>query len=380
MKIRILLLIVAIFSFKASYSQNVDLDKFYFNVKFQKLPNVKTNLEERKYSFKVIAKEVIKPHVDEISLSSKLNVYGWQLVPDNATVKVTLTFEDFLQVGSDIRESRKETKDSQGKVVSSVVVGYYMQSNYAHRGFCVINAPKSAVELKATVKQIEEKEKKIASNRFLANTQSAPKKETENENEYILRFNETMIHNSSVRLTQKEVYDDVAMNKSNLFQENLRKFTDNTIASVMNHLNEKYGFQPTEEKDYLWILDNKNEEGKTQLEAIGAIKTIFNDAAADKPTTQLEEELKPLMDYFNSMKKRYTGTTKADKKMRYAACYNLSKIYYHLDKPEDAKKEGQLLIDNDYDTKDGKRLIERAQVLLDEFNTKQIYTRHNPKK
>jgi hypothetical protein len=108
-----------------------------------------------------------------------------------------------------------------------------------------------------------------------------------------------------------------------------------------------------------------------------AIKTLFATMKANEPLGELEENLKPLIEYFESLKTKYAGDDKWNKKMRYSAFFNLSKIYYYLDRPAQAILQADGLIANDYDTKDGERLKREAQELLDLFNKTKFTTRHN---
>jgi hypothetical protein len=105
---------------------------------------------------------------------------------------------------------------------------------------------------------------------------------------------------------------------------------------------------------------------------------LFKEMKANESTETLEKQLQPLIDYFESLKKKYTENDKGSRKMRYSAYYNLGKIYYYLDKPEKVIKEAQGLIDNDYDTRDGKILIFDAEQLKIIFDESKYNTRHNP--
>ncbi len=62
--------------------------------------------------------------------------------------------------------------------------------------------------------------------------------------------------------------------------------------------------------------------------------------------------------------------------MRYASYYNKAKLYLYLDDPDAAIQEAEGLIKNDYDVKDGKKIIETAKKLKELFNKKKVNTRH----
>ena len=166
-------------------------------------------------------------------------------------------------------------------------------------------------------------------------------------------------------------------NKDAIYNQKLREFVDNSINAVYNRINYRYGFPEIATKELVWILDAKNDEGKTQMEAIEAVKEIFKGMKADEPTEQLATNLQPLIDYFESLKTKYATDDKPGRKMRYSAYYNLAKIYLFLDQPDKTIKEGEALITNDYDPKDGKKLIEEANRLKDIFAKTGFSNRHN---
>lgn len=97
---------------------------------------------------------------------------------------------------------------------------------------------------------------------------------------------------------------------------------------------------------------------------------------ANSSIDKAKQKLKPVIDYFESIKQNYTSSSKHDRKMRYAGYYNLAVLYYYLDVPQLMMKEAQGLILNDYDSRDGKDFERTAIWLRDLFQTNNIYTRH----
>jgi hypothetical protein len=97
---------------------------------------------------------------------------------------------------------------------------------------------------------------------------------------------------------------------------------------------------------------------------------------ANSSTEKIKEQLKPVIDYFESLKTRYSGSGKHDRKIRYASYFNLAVLYYYLDDPQAMIKEARGLILNDYDTRDGKNLEATAVWLKNLFQTNNITSRH----
>ena len=90
----------------------------------------------------------------------------------------------------------------------------------------------------------------------------------------------------------------------------------------------------------------------------------------------VREELKPAIDYFESIKRKYPSTSKHDRKLRYASYYNLAVLYYYLDDPQAMQKEANALILNDYDAKDGRALANTALYLKNLFMETKLNSRH----
>jgi hypothetical protein len=98
----------------------------------------------------------------------------------------------------------------------------------------------------------------------------------------------------------------------------------------------------------------------------------------DEPLDAVKEQMQPIINYFNSIKKKYVSNSKWDKKLRYASYFNLAKIYLYLDNPDAAMKEATDLVINGYDSKDGKRLENGAVDLRVQMRQAKMTTRHFP--
>jgi len=96
----------------------------------------------------------------------------------------------------------------------------------------------------------------------------------------------------------------------------------------------------------------------------------------NEPLDKVRQKMKPVIDYFQSVKSQFTSSDKEDKKMRYASYYNLAKIYIYLDEPEKALTEADALAMNDYDEKDGKMLRMTAEALADKLRKNNAGSRH----
>lgn len=344
--------------------QRVDLDRFYINVNYQKLPQLVVPENERTFGVRVSIGEALKTATNEDAIYNDLKIYGWQRVEENPKVGIEFTLDDFIYRGSQIKSETTENKDKEGKVISRVTT-YWVEASYQGRGNCIFEGPKLPV--------VEEK-KEEPQNMFLVDVEL---NEEEEDLSSRIPFNINYTYASSKSSSSKTLSEDFAINQDAIYSKYLRSFSSDAVNKVNNQLNSMYGFAPINSKSFLWIQNSKkHEEYETQIQAIEAAKLIFDKMEADKPIDQLANNLNPLISYFQSLKTKYTKDDKNDAKMRYSAFYNLATIYYYLDMPIEMIKEAEGLIANDYDKKDGEELLDRGQKLFEEFKQKNLYTRH----
>jgi hypothetical protein len=365
---KITLLLLILISSK-SFAQKVDLDRFYFDVKYQELPKENVPLEKRTYGLHVKTGGPVSNYLSETAIYDKIKLVGWKQVEANPTVGVDFVLEDFVYRGSEAKSEIVNSKDKDGKIISSTTY-YWVEARYATRGYAKINGPI------APPKEEPKKEDAKPVNKFLVNA-VINKPAAATEDAQSIAFNNEILYASEKKSNTTGV-TEFNNNKDAIYNQKLREFVDNSVNAVYNRINYRYGFPEIATKELVWILDAKNDEGKTQMEAIEAVKEIFKGMKADEPTDQLATNLQPLIDYFESLKTKYATDDKPGRKMRYSAYYNLAKIYLFLDQPDKTIKEGEALITNDYDPKDGKRLIEEANKLKELFAKTGFTTRHNP--
>lgn len=358
-------------------AQKVDLDRFYFDVNYQILPREFIQFENRTYGAHVKVGGAILNYTNETVIYDKLNIFGWKKVESDPTVGIDLNLEDFVDRGATTQSRTDEVKDKDGKVTSRTTY-YFVVAKYASRGYAKVKGPITPVPL--TEKQIEEKKAKeasVASNRFLKNV-TIKKDSAVATDGFTINYSRESEYKSKDYNSSALALLDFNNNKSAIYASNLRGFVDNSINDIVNRLNNIYGFRPKKDQELLWILDAKSDEGQTQIEAVQAVKTLFATMKADEPIDELRANIQPLIEYFESLKSKYTEGSKPHRKMRYSAYFNLAEIYLMLDQPDKALIEAEKLIENDYDARDGKGLADQAKALMESFKISKLNTRHNP--
>ena len=372
------LLLFLCFTTAFTTAQKVDLDKAKFNVKYQILPRENVPFEKRTYTVTSTTGPTIRTYKDQDAVNREIRLDGWKLVENDGTVNINLDLIEFSLISSRLQEEVTENKDKAGKVISRTV-RYFVKAEFKQDGRVKITGPFSPKEL--TQKELEaqkQKEEKIATNRFLAKTNlnSNAANEANSRIEYLPN---TRTYTTDMYETSAKAVDYFKVSQESIRENLLRNFVQDAIDRAYYSANYHFGFaQASDNTDFLWILDTKSHpEYQAQQEAIQAVKELFNTMKANESIDALEENLGPLLEYFESLKTKYKSDDKTDKKIRYGAFYNLAKIYHYLDKPALAIIQANGLIDNDYDTKDGERLREDAQALLDTFKKTKFNSRHN---
>ena len=169
-------------------------------------------------------------------------------------------------------------------------------------------------------------------------------------------------------------------NSSNLKDKFQREFVSGSIRQINRTLNQRYGYEPYVANELFWILDSKkNSDYDGHQKALADIKTMLGKISHDAPLDVLHKELDPIVAYFESVVPNYTELKKKKhRKMRYASYYNIGQLYYHFDMPDKALEYANKVIENDYDKKDGKRLIKDVEALKKAFEVNKVTTRHFP--
>lgn len=321
-----LLVIICCLTATKILAQRANLDREYFKTSYVDLPKIPI-VDDSKRTF----------------TSSSRNIFleGFSRVAKNGTLDFRFNFHG-TEIGEvDIKKNKHEDKDKEGNV---------LKTTYTYDVICSYSSS-------ATVS--------------ISNSDSG--------------------ENSSFTLTEDDNYASTGhktYSKASAFYNNNRysirdKYRNKHRNSMINQTNSKinyrYGYVPvtSNQAQHFWIIaTKKHPEFANHQEASEALKAIFSKMQYDLPVDELYTEAQPWIDYFNDVATRYNEDDKQHKKVRYASYYNIAKIYLNLDLPEKVKKYADLIITNDYDKKDGKRLNRNAEELIKDFTINEISTRH----
>jgi hypothetical protein len=387
-----------------SFAQKVDLDKYSFATNVVSLPEQYIEKVKRTYLVNVSSSADFGKEI-EASLKDGIQIPTFTKTESSPTIKINVNLNRFKFLRSEVSERVVEEKAKDGKITKTYyykVLGYWdLRGDYEIYGPYKKSAKQIEREEKEKAEALEkakEKNETIKSNSFLKTTSVAS---TIDSSAIIANVKERPAYRRSFSLpevsgtysvsigsgrpcyisseysSRRLAADDFSKNFAQIEEQLFNSTIQNGKNSINSFLNYSYGYYPSQVGDFVWILDSKkHSEYQTQKEALDAAKILFKNIKAEEPIGQIASDFQPLIDYFESLPEKYKTDEKNDKKMRYGAYFNLAKIYYYLDMPDLSIKAAEKLIANDYDTKDGEKLIEQANNLKYNFENLKVKGQH----
>ncbi len=327
-----------------SVAQRLDLDRFNFTAEVRTLPRYRLDTSYHTYDVQIETTKLMQNFMAEMTPEQSVFIDGWRKLEKQGHLTIKVRLEDLLPEGVSNKERVEPIKDKTGKQIGTRNF-YYQEVTYTFAATAEVYDYKGAFirsfdlanrSNKMTYRSPEFAIGKLAEGYFLVN---------------------------SLAVT------------SQLFRSN----TNRVMRTLSDNLTDDYGYSIANISDFMWIIDTrKHAEYQAHRVAFQKVKEVIFDLNAHTPIEGLRERLKPAIDYFDMIKRRYSGTSKHDRKIRYASYFNLAVIYYYLDDPQNMLREATGLIMNDFDAQDGRNLEANALRLKNIFQNTGIYTRHFP--
>ncbi|WP_396193982.1 hypothetical protein [Flavobacterium sp.] len=319
----------------ASSAQSTDLDPFDINYSYVNLPTKPiADKKNRTYSFVTNIDRNLQYNKPKYFIENQVTISGFEKKEKNGYLSVEVVLQNPAITKKDITNRISSSKDKSGRVTNK----YYYTVVYSY-----------TQDGNAKVVSSDGKVNKVIN--FTAQ-RSAKSQEYENY--------------SQAESFQYGIY--------NLIRNN---FTNEVVTTLNNELNDEFGYPVKNGTDKLWILANKKHpEQLAEYNAYLTVKNAFDKMNFAEPTTDIANEVKESIAYFESLPNKYNEDEKAHRKIRYSAYFNLSKIYYLLDNPEKSNEYCQKLIANDYDKSDGETMLKANNDLLTLLKANQTPNRH----
>ncbi len=322
--------------------KRVDLDRFNFKVQFRSLPNIKLDSSYRTYNVSVSSTKMMKPFMQEKDPANTVLLEGWRKIGQDGHLNIQIKLEDLLPETVSIKERAITTKDRNGIVTGTKII-YYQEVVYTFAAAAQIT----------DYKGIHIMDEELASRRY---------KQVYNSPEFALR-------------PLAEGY--FVLNSLSITKELYRNCVNRAMHYLSERITDNFGFAAITTDDFMWVIGSrKHPEYDDDRKAFQLMNDVLFSMDANKSIEGAREKLKPVIDYFESIKTTYSGSKKHDRKIRYASYFNLAVLYYYLDDPEQMMKEANGLILNDFHTAVGKSFQETALRLKNQFQQSNIYTRH----
>jgi hypothetical protein len=323
-------------------AQRVNLDKFWFNYSYRRLPNYALDKSYMTYSVDVSKTVSIGIFANE-SLANRINIEGRKKLPSGVHFTVYISMEDLFIDKTEVKERVEINKDRDGKETG--------RSHYYHV---------EVIYTFAASAYVRDYQGNILSNYTLAdrtNNKAFSSNEYSTYNDAANYFN-----NNKVEIKTKLITDEV----------------NSALNSLNSDLNDDFGYRVISYREYLWSIGTKkHSEYTANQDACTKAKSVLELITANDIPAGVNEQIQPMVDYLKSIASKYTNIEeKGELKIRYSAFYNLAMIYYLTEQPEKAIEFANKLIENDYDVKDGEGIIKDCKRLTSDFEKHQINTRH----
>ena len=98
-----------------SYSQKVDLDKFYFSASYRDLPRQPLDTSYHTFSVNVETGPLSKLVIRRGELEERVRIEGWKQLSYDAHLQVQFRFEDVIIEKSEAKENVEILKDNNGR-------------------------------------------------------------------------------------------------------------------------------------------------------------------------------------------------------------------------------------------------------------------------
>ena len=336
------LILLLLHSFSVFAQKKVDLDRYNFSVQYHSLPAVRLDTTYRTYNVMVEGSKMMQPFLLDMAPEKSVLLEGWRKLPQDGHITIKVKLEDLLPESVSVKERVEQIKDKAGQVTGTrtlyceeVIYTFAATASISdYKGMHITDEVLADRGNKLVFKSPEFAFKKLAEGYFLINAKAST---------------------------------------GDLYR--------NCVTKAMHYLSGRitndFGFDEVTVRDMMWIVGSrKHPEYTPHREAIRQLNEVLFAMNANKSIDGAREQLAPVIGYFESIKGKYTSTSKHDRKIRYASYYNLAVLYYYLDDPALMMKEASGLVLNDYDTKDGKAFEASATALKNLFQRANIYTRH----
>ncbi len=324
----------------STFSQKVDLDEKKVTVRFTQLPSnpFPKNFETYSVSLSANPRDLSGIGLAETFFTNNLVVAGYRKVEEGGHFNLYLTLHDYKSGKGETKTNK--AKDRFGRETGGVTYSY--EAGFEHMLTLLVRSQDNP---------------KIEQRNWLEGTRKYVSKEFANTRD---------LNNYA---TSRQVGLDIAKKD----QEDII----NTMKSIRGYLASAYGYQETAEYATLMFLDSEKHPDYAQfLEAFNAAQKALEALLPHEPIDSAKVLARTSIEYFTKQKDTYDTSDKSGRKMKYACLFNLMTLHFWLENFDAASSSAQELIANDYDKKDGERMLEAITTTRKSLEVCNRTTRH----
>jgi hypothetical protein len=322
-------------------AQKVDLDRFNFNFEYRNLPHKPLDSSYTSFSVDLEASNYITGAMGTESIKSKIDLQGFERKEMDGDVQIKLRIQDLIVDKYQVVESSSTTKNKDGSETKTY--SYYVSVDYSITGSADWS-DNGGAELAQGINLFSSRSYNWA---------------------------------SATYKTRSEANNYYENNRTALINGFIRERLNEAINAANSKVNYYFGYPVSRNAENLWLSDGKKHpETEAMTLRWTALKPALEAVSANELSQETISKMTEMTKYFDDVKTRYTEDEKSHKKLRYAAWYNNAVLYLLMDMPEKAAEEARGLIANDYDAKDGEKLLEKAEALKALIALNKTNTRH----
>ena len=392
----VLTLSITFFLTSLGHGQKVKFEKTRCSAQKCNLPVHKVDQEQRTYSLetKGLYSHQIDPEAGRL--------YGWKRVDNNASVHGVVSLYGFSYGRANRKSQKKEVKDKEGKVTSTYTEYWYTVTSrgkatlyvYGPREPFKYNKKGEPKELSKREKQKLEEEKAAAeaeaNNPFLKDVDTeAAGDDEEGEDEGAgeielelvdrLSIDQTETFTTSRKRSAKEaleLYRNRVRDQQYDFKEN---YPAKAFNEGMRRFNNLYGFRPVKSNFLLHNIKSGDiREVDMWNNAIDATKKIMGSIRFNTDLTQTQEDMKPILDFFNGIMSSYSMEDKKERKIANAAFENIILIQGYLDMHDENLALSNKYLDDKKLDKLCKKTIKKTDRMIAHLDFMGMPHRHVP--
>ena len=337
------LILLFFLGFISAHAQKADLDKQHFVHNYRRLPIIVLPDSYKTY-FIEINKAAALSMYSNATATSRVNIEGRTKADSNPTLLVSVNLGDLMIESTEVKERVQVTKDKDGKETGRKYY-YRVEAKYSFEA-----------DAKTT-----DNTGKVLRDYTLSSRYS---KSTWSSNEF------------SSSTAASNYYNN---NKIEIKSQLINKEINEALDKLNTDLNWDFGYKTIQAREHIWTLDSKKHpEYVAYVEACNKLKAILESMTADKMPADIETQLQPVIEYFSALPEKYSSDPKdkGQTKIRYGAYFNLASLYLYIEQFDKAADYANKLIANEYDHKDGQKMLEEINGIKVTFEKHGTNTRH----